>query len=192
MFIRCTLIVPMFVRPLVSPWTRIFSGWLNYCFSRSSGRGGLVSEGGLVSSHHAAALNPCCASGDNGVGFNYSLTERSVLPIWLRAIQTPEMRVLAYNGDTDPGINSFVAQDKFLPYMEQQTVKMEDNWRPWTLDGKQRMGGYVTTFEGNFSFLTIRGSGHMVPEYKPAASLAFLSAFLDGKPFPEYEKPSSP
>ena len=35
-------------------------------------------------------------------------------------------------------------------------------WRPWTLDSCQRMGGYVTRYEGDFDFLTIRGSGHMV------------------------------
>ena len=37
-------------------------------------------------------------------------------------------------------------------------------WRPWTIDGKQQMGGYVTRYEakGSLDFLTIRGAGHMV------------------------------
>ena len=35
----------------------------------------------------------------------------------------------------------------------------------------------------DFSFLTIRLAGHMVPTYQPAASLAFISSFLDAKPF---------
>lgn len=48
------------------------------------------------------------------------------------------------------------------------------------------MGGYVTRFEGHFDFLTIRGSGHMVPEFKPAASLAFLSTWLQNKDYPTY------
>ncbi len=43
--------------------------------------------------------------------------------------------------------------------------------KPVRTDGKQRMGGYVTRYENNFDFLTIRGSGHMVPEFKPAQTL---------------------
>ena len=69
-----------------------------------------------------------------------------------------------YNGDTDPGINSMVTQDKFFGYFDSIGVKETEAWRPWTLDGKQRMGGYVVSLEGNFHYLTIRGSGHMVPE----------------------------
>lgn len=38
-----------------------------------------------------------------------------------------------------------------------------EDWRPWTLDGRARVGGYVTSYDGDFAFLTIRGSGHMVP-----------------------------
>ena len=33
------------------------------------------------------------------------------------------------------------------------------------------MGGYVTRYENDFDYLTIRGSGHMVPEFKPAATV---------------------
>ncbi len=32
------------------------------------------------------------------------------------------------------------------------------------------MGDYVTLYEGGFSYLTVRGSGHMVPEFKGAAA----------------------
>ena len=63
----------------------------------------------------------------------------------------------ADNGDTDPGINSFVSQNwsSALGFAE------KESWRPWTLDGQQRMGGYVTRYEGGFDFLTIRGSGYV-------------------------------
>ena len=45
------------------------------------------------------------------------------------------------------------------------------------------------SYPGDFHYLTIRGSGHMVPEYKPAATLAFLSAFVKGEQFPTYKAP---
>ena len=49
-------------------------------------------------------------SGDNGVGFNYELTEKNVIPFYQQVIEDGTLRVLIYNGDTDPGLNSFVAQ----------------------------------------------------------------------------------
>ena len=96
----------------------------------------------------------------------------------------------ARRAPTDPAINSMETQDKYFDYFDSIGVKESRAWRPWTLDGRQRMGGYVVSYPGDFDFLTIRGSGHMVPEYKPAATLAFLKAFLNNEPFPEYVKPS--
>lgn len=121
---------------------------------------------------------------DNGVGFNYSITEPNLMPFYDRVIHNKEMRVLIYNGDTDPGINSFVSQN----WTVAMGFKETEAWRPWTLDGKQRVGGYVTRYEGNFDFLTIRGSGHMVPEYKPAAALEFITRFLNNQEYQQYKQ----
>lgn len=46
------------------------------------------------------------------------------------------------------------------------------------------MGGYVTSYKGDFSFATIRGSGHMVPEYKPEAGFVLIKTFLEGGELP--------
>lgn len=128
-------------------------------------------------------------SADNGVGMNYTLSEKNVLPIYENARTNTSLRVLVYNGDTDPGINSMVTQDMYFNYFDSIGVEELEKWRPWTLDGKQRMGGYVVKYPGDWNYLTIRGSGHMVPEYKPAATLAFLKAFLKGSAYPPYNKP---
>jgi len=132
------------------------------------------------------ALNSNFFNGDNGVGFNYTLTEKNLLPFYLHVITNTNLRVLVYNGDTDPGINSFITQDFYFEYLAKHGVAQKSRWRPWTLDGKQRMGGYVTRFEGDFDFLTIRGSGHMVPEFKPEATIAFITAWLNNQDYPAY------
>ena len=59
-------------------------------------------------------------------------------------------------------------------------------WRAWTLDGCRKVGGYVTRYRQNFDYLTIRGSGHMVPQFKPAAASAFLENWLTGGNYPVY------
>jgi len=104
------------------------------------------------------------------------------------------LQILIYNGDTDPGIDSLVTQDLWVAWAKTAGLKKTQRWRPWTLDGRQRMGGYVIRWEGDkstFSYLTLRGSGHMVPEYKPAAAYAMISSFITGQDFPKYVKPPS-
>ncbi len=108
---------------------------------------------------------------DNGVGFNYALTERNLMPFYEYCARNTSLRVLVYNGDTDPSINSLISQNWTVALGLTET----ETWRPWTLDGQQRMGGYVTRYAGNFDFLTIRGSGHMVPQYKPPAALEMIT-----------------
>jgi len=121
---------------------------------------------------------------DNGVGFTYNLTETDLISWYKEIVTTNTLRVLVYNGDTDPCINSFQAQNwtRSLGFSEVQA------WRPWTVDGCQSMGGYVTRYEKGLDFLTIRGSGHMVPQDRPQVSLEFISRFLKGEDYPQYQK----
>jgi len=125
--------------------------------------------------------------GDNGVGFNYTSTYPDVLPIYGNIIKNNLLRVLVYNGDTDPSINSFATQDKYFNYFKRNGIEQTAEWTAWTLDGEQNMGGYVTQYAGGvWDFLTVRGSGHMVPEFKPQAAQVFMSAFIANMPYPPY------
>jgi len=144
-----------------------------------------------VRQHLHVASNSYFFNGDNGDGFNYTSTEPNVLPFYLHCIKDTDLRVLVYNGDTDPGINSLITQDKYFDYLHNQGISVIQNWRPWTLDGKQRMGGYVQEFDGQFAYLTIRGSGHMVPEFKGAAALEFITRFVKGEDYQKYVHPHS-
>lgn len=123
--------------------------------------------------------------GDNGEGMVYRSTEKNLMPFYQQVAQETSLRVIVYNGDTDPSINSFLAQNwtSHLGYTPTQT------WRPWTIDGCLRMGGYVTRYEhSRFDYLTIRGSGHMVPQFKPAAAYEFLRAWLANEDYKPYVK----
>eukprot|EP00547_Thalassionema_nitzschioides_P005581 CAMPEP_0194208686 /NCGR_PEP_ID=MMETSP0156-20130528/7073_1 /TAXON_ID=33649 /ORGANISM="Thalassionema nitzschioides, Strain L26-B" /LENGTH=556 /DNA_ID=CAMNT_0038935709 /DNA_START=85 /DNA_END=1752 /DNA_ORIENTATION=- len=117
-------------------------------------------------------------------GFNYTPTEPDLTGFYQYVIHGRKIRVLIYNGDTDPAITSFASQNwtSHLGFEEIQ------HWRPWTLDNCKRMGGYVTRYEGGFDFLTIRGAGHMVPTYKPAATFAFMKTWINNKDdYPEFD-----
>ena len=92
--------------------------------------------------------------------------------------------VLVLAKDTDPAITSFATANwtSHLGFTETQ------HWRPWTVDGCQQMGGYVTRYQGDFDFVTIRGAGHMVPTNKPEATFAFMSAWIHEKDYLTFNK----
>lgn len=95
--------------------------------------------------------------GDNGVGFTYIYTEKDVRP-WYKSIaeanmgkalgnktdgsirigevptsqNAPKIRMLIYNGDTDPGLNSFLGER----WTSELGLEETEGWRPWTRDGK--------------------------------------------------------
>jgi len=52
------------------------------------------------------------------------------------------------------------------------------------------MGGYVTRYENDFDYLTIRGSGHMVPLFKPKEALEFMKKWIQNEEWLSYVDPS--
>ncbi|CAM0951735.1 unnamed protein product [Alopecurus aequalis] len=86
----------------------------------------------------------------------------SKLPVWI------------FSGDFDslcplPGTR-YTVQDLALP--------VTTPWRPWT--AKKEVGGYVQQYAGEFTFLSVRGAGHMVPSFQAERALIMLSSFLKG------------
>lgn len=84
-------------------------------------------------------------------------------------------RALIFSGDHDMCVpfTGSQAWTKSLGY------KITDEWRSWMSDNQ--IAGYLQGYENNLTFLTIKGAGHTVPEYKPQEALDFISRWLDGK-----------
>jgi hypothetical protein len=131
-------------------------------------------------------LNSNWFCADNGQGFVYKITEKNLMPFYLDVLQgkyaAQALRVLVYNGDTDPSINSLAAEN----WTAALNLEIAREWRPWTTDGCRRMGGSVVEYRDRFAFLTVRGAGHMVPQYKPVAAAAFMRAWLRDQAFPAF------
>ena len=75
---------------------------------------------------------------------------------------TLELPILIYSGDVDVAV-PFYYSDTWL---REIGYKVTTEWVPWTyMNGPQneQLGGYITHFNTtNLTFLTVRGSGHMV------------------------------
>lgn len=86
------------------------------------------------------------------------------------------LRGLIYNGDVDMACN-FLGDEWFANNLG---LKVLSSYAPWKLN--DQIGGFVKYYK-NLSFLTIRGSGHMVPQDKPAQAYHMISNFLNNKKF---------
>ena len=85
--------------------------------------------------------------------------------------------VLVYSG----GVDDIVPYAGTRVWTEQMGGTPVHAWQPWTVTpiGKKSpvVGGYVTEYD-NFSFVVVRGAGHMVPATQPAAALHMAEAFV--------------
>jgi hypothetical protein len=127
-------------------------------------------------------VNSYFFSGDNGKGMTYIPTQGQI-QFYREVAANTTLKVLVYNGDADPGINSMHSENWTVALGFEET----EPWRAWTMDGCRRVGGYVTRYEkARLDYVTIRSSGHMVPQFKPAQTLEFMRAWLKGEDYKRY------
>lgn len=99
-------------------------------------------------------------------------------------IQQLEHGVLIFNGDAD----------LCVPYLDNEAwtsgmgYPVSQKWHSWDIDSQ--VAGYATSYTVSgaaadvpFQFITVKGSGHMVPEFRPASALGMLRQYLSGKAF---------
>ncbi|CAM8928599.1 unnamed protein product [Rhodiola kirilowii] len=105
----------------------------------------------------------------------FSHDARSMIP-YHKNLTAKGYHVLIYSGDHDMCVpyTGSEAWTRSLGY------KIVDEWRPWIVD--HQVAGYTQGYDKNLTFLTVKGSGHTVPEYKPKEALSFYSRWLGGQP----------
>lgn len=69
-------------------------------------------------------------------------------------------RVLKYSGDTDGAVPTFGS----LQWINELNWEIKEQWRSYSLDGQ--VAGYIEVRDGNFTFGTVHGAGHMAPQFK--------------------------
>jgi len=106
-----------------------------------------------------------------GGNLTYAQNWGSLLPNYKYQI-IPFIRVLIYNGDVDACV-PYNGNEWWTSSLNFTTTR---GWTSWQVNGQ--VAGYVTDYVDNFQFITIKGAGHMVPEYKPVEALAFLQRFI--------------
>ncbi|KAM6979845.1 lysosomal protective protein-like [Aplochiton taeniatus] len=124
------------------------------------------------------ALDWVICSGE--VNRNYNRVYMEVRKQYLKLLGALKYRVLVYNGDVDMACN-FMGDEWFVESLQQEVQVKRRPWTYSTGDGQQ-VGGFVKEFS-NLAFLTVKGSGHMVPSDKPVAAYTMFSRFIHKEPY---------
>lgn len=115
---------------------------------------------------------------DNAQGFTYIIDRPFVGPIYSRGIEEG-MKILIYEGDIDAsGLSTVPLDDVWTPYFAQAGIPLTQPWRPFKTNPGVQGAHRMAWADGNVSFISIRGSGHMVPLDRPVASLETMRVFL--------------
>ena len=87
---------------------------------------------------------------------------------------------MIYSGDADACVPWNGSYNWTSHVAAEQKIEESQAWRPWYVnaDGRQWTAGFVTKWGANFTYVTIKHAGHMVPAFEPEAAITFYKAFL--------------
>jgi carboxypeptidase C (cathepsin A) len=88
-----------------------------------------------------------------------------------------DLRVWFYSGDTDAA----VPINGSMKWVSNLGLRITEEYRKWLI--RDQVAGYVQEYEG-FTFATVKGTGHMVPQWKKEEAFILFSAFLKGEKLP--------
>ena len=84
------------------------------------------------------------------------------------------IKIMKYSGDTDAAV-PFTGTRQWIYNLKLDTLK---KWRSWRVN-ENEVAGYVVNYKG-LTFVTVKGTGHMVPQWKRKEAFHMLTQFLNG------------
>ncbi|OMO77961.1 Peptidase S10, serine carboxypeptidase [Corchorus capsularis] len=106
---------------------------------------------------------------------SYNHDAGSMIP-YHKDLTSKGYRALIFSGDHDMCV-PFTGSQAWTKSLGYNTIVQ---WRSWISNAQ--VAGFLQGYDHNLTFLTIKGAGHTVPEYKPREALDFYSRWLDQKP----------
>jgi len=108
----------------------------------------------------------------------YTGRVNNIVPYYQSFIDNTSLVIVVYSGDEDTVVN-FIGTEQWIYGLNRKTL---DEWGSWSFStpGVQyaQIGGFGIDFD-RISYRTVKGAGHMVPMYQPAAALQLFRTFLD-------------
>ena len=94
---------------------------------------------------------------------------------WIYEKLQGKIRMLHYSGDTDGAVPT-IGTENWINSLKWNTTV---DWQPYMYAGQ--VAGYFETYEGDFTFATVHGAGHMAPQFKPPQTYKLIFSWLQEK-----------
>lgn len=117
---------------------------------------------------------------DREKGWTYTST-RPNLPRDTYPFLNSKIAVVIYNGDWDMCV-PYTDGESWTEGMGYPVAK---HWHPWMYNNKSQVAGYATVYDTpyRFTFITVKGGRHEVPETAPEQALELLTRLVKGEQF---------
>merc|ERR1712151_768930 len=94
---------------------------------------------------------------------------------WIYPLLKDRYRMMFYSGDTDAAVSTYGSKQ----WINELGWKVKDEWRPWIMNGQ--VSGFTEKRDG-LDFYTIKGVGHMAPQWKRGPVNNMIMSWLHGEP----------
>ena len=95
---------------------------------------------------------------------------------WIYQVLRNQTRLMFYSGDTDGAITTFGTKR----WIKELNWPVTEAWRPWLTDGQ--VSGYTEQYDG-LRFTTVKGVGHMAPQWNRKAVTNMIMAHVHHEDF---------
>lgn len=109
-------------------------------------------------------------NGDTDPCVSYEGTREAIIKIGFDELEGGSQRPYFYNAS---GVSVDVITSKPLLYGPNLAV----------IDAGPQFAGHVTDYDNNLSFVTVHGSGHMVPQFRPQVGLLLIKKLVTSESF---------
>ena len=111
------------------------------------------------------------------VSNRYKILEQG--SIWTYPELIGKIRILIFSGDTDLAV-PYNGNQAWIKNLGLEIKKPWEQWRAY--DDEENVSGYRVVYDG-LIFATVKGTGHMVPQWKPKEALYLFEKFLKNEEF---------
>ena len=94
---------------------------------------------------------------------------------WIYPLLKDRYRMMFYSGDTDAAVATYGSKQ----WINQLGWEVTDKWRPWNRNGQVQ--GFTEKRDG-LDFYTVKGVGHMAPQWKRKSVNEMINAWMNDTP----------